>query len=133
MPSDTSSVIVLPINVAPASSKCCTAQACRVGTGFDRAQSGLPPPVGNPATSNRSLAAKVSPESGPSSRPSMWTRGPGTKALMSSGIENPGISSLGESSLLVGQILVGQILVDQMAVAGLGHAVPADGARKGED
>src|SRR6266446_6159902 len=88
MPSDTSSVIVLPINVAPASSKCCTAQEWCVGTGFDRAQSGLPPPVGKPATSNRSLAAKVSPESGPPFRPSMWTRGPGTKALMSSGIKN---------------------------------------------
>src|SRR5216684_6261624 len=84
MPSETSSVIVLPISSAPASSSVSTAQACRVGTGFDRAQSGLPPPVGCPATSNRSLAAKVRPESGPPGRPSIWTRGPGTKALMSS-------------------------------------------------
>src|SRR5246500_1453478 len=82
MPSDTSSVIVLPIRVAPASSSRCTAQACRAGTGVERAQSGLPPPVGCPATSNRSLAAKVRPESGPPGRPSIWTRGPGTKALM---------------------------------------------------
>src|SRR5215831_14736201 len=88
MPSDTSSVIVLPINVAPASSKRCTAQACRVGTGFDLAQSGLPPLVGKPATSNRSLAAKVNPESGPPVRPSMRTAGPGTNAFMSAGIKN---------------------------------------------
>src|ERR1700730_13030186 len=84
MPSDTSSVIVLPINVAPASSSHCTAQACRVGTGFHLAQSGLPPPVGWPATSNRSLAANVRPESRPPARPSIRTRGPGTKALISS-------------------------------------------------
>ena len=86
MPSETSSVMVLPISVAPPSSSRCTAQACRVGTGFERAQSGLPPPVGWPATSNRSLAAKVRPESEPPGRPSIWTRGPGTKALMSSGM-----------------------------------------------
>src|SRR3984893_8230598 len=88
MPSDTSSVMVLPIKAAPASSSRCTAQEWRVGTGFDRAQSGLPPPVGKPATSNRSLAAKVSPESGPPGRPSIRTGGPGTKAFMSSGIKN---------------------------------------------
>ena len=33
MPSETSSVIVLPMSVAPAASRRCTAQACRVGTG----------------------------------------------------------------------------------------------------
>ena len=79
MPSETSSVIVLPISVAPASSRRCTAQACRVGTGCCRAQSGLPPPVGWPATSKRSLAANVRPASGPPGAPAMRTAEPGTK------------------------------------------------------
>src|SRR5271167_1511883 len=93
MPREISSVIVLPIKVAPASSSRWTAQACRAGTGFERAQSGLPPPVGWPATSNRSLAAKVRPESGPPGRPSIRTRGPGTNALTaSSDIETSGRS-----------------------------------------
>ena len=88
--------MVLPIRVAPASSSRCTAQECRVGTGLYFAQSGLPPPVGWPATSNRSLAAKVRPESGPPARPSIWTRGPGTKALMSSsGMETSGSGRIG--------------------------------------
>jgi len=39
MPSEISSVIVLPINVAPASSNLCTAQACLSGTLCQRAQS----------------------------------------------------------------------------------------------
>ena len=39
MPSETSSVIVLPIRVAPASSKVCTAQACCVGVGRPVGQS----------------------------------------------------------------------------------------------
>jgi len=77
---------VLPIKAAPASSKVCTAQAWRVGTGWVRAQSGLPPPVGRPATSNRSLAAKVSPESGPPGFPSRRNCCPGTKAPISSGM-----------------------------------------------
>ncbi len=76
--------MVLPIRVAPVSSSRCTAQECRVGTGLYFAQSGLPPPVGGPATSKRSLTAKVRPASGPPGRPSIRTRGPGTKALMSS-------------------------------------------------
>src|SRR5437763_434248 len=96
MPSETSSVMVLPINVAPASSSRCTAQAWLVGTGFDRAQSGLPPPVGTPATSNKSLAAKVRPDSGPRGRPSIWMRGPGTKALTSSDIMGSLRSTVGE-------------------------------------
>src|SRR5437764_7561355 len=86
MPSETSSVMVLPIKVAPASSRVCTAQALRSGTGCVFAQSVLPPPVGWPATSNRSLAAKVRPESGPPVRPSIRNRCPGTKAPMSSDI-----------------------------------------------
>src|SRR6185312_3520718 len=77
---ETSSVTVLPISDAPASSRVCTAQACRPGTGWARAQSGLPPPVGCPATSKRSLAAKVRPESGPPPRPSTRNACPGTKA-----------------------------------------------------
>jgi hypothetical protein len=39
MPSETSSVMVLPISFAPASSSVCTAHACFVGTGLLRAQS----------------------------------------------------------------------------------------------
>src|SRR5262245_42847836 len=85
MPSDTSSVIVLPIKVAPASSSRCTAQAWRVGTGFCRAQSGLPPPVGWPATSKRSLAANVRPASGPFGAPGMRTLEPATKGLVTTG------------------------------------------------
>src|SRR5580704_1116491 len=88
MPSETSSVTVLPIRVAPASSRVCTAQACRSGTGFARAQSGLPPPVGRPATSNRSLAAKVSPASGPPARPAMRNRCPETKAPIGSDLSS---------------------------------------------
>src|SRR3954447_7487959 len=84
MPSETSSVIVLPIKSAPASSSVCTAQACRSGSGWVLAQSGLPPPVGRPATSNRSLAAKVRPESAPPSRPVIRNIWPGTKAPRSS-------------------------------------------------
>ena len=86
MPSETSSVTVFPISVAPASSNVCAAQACFAGTGFWRAQSWFPPPVGTPATSNRSLAAKLRPLSGPFGVPSTRVRGPGTKALMLSGI-----------------------------------------------
>src|SRR5262249_31330738 len=82
MPSETSSVTVLPISVAPASSRRCTAHAWRVGIGCHRAQSGLPPPVGCPATSKRSLATKVRPESGPSAAPAMRSGGPATKGLV---------------------------------------------------
>src|SRR3954454_17771995 len=84
MPSETSSVIVLPIRSAPASSNLCTAQAWRSGTGLLRAQSGLPPPVGCPATSNRSFAAKVSPNSTRPARPARRNFCPGTKAPVSS-------------------------------------------------
>src|SRR5205823_5179344 len=84
MPSETSSVIVLPIRSAPASSNLCTAQAWRSGTGLVRAQSGLPPPVGWPATSNRSFAAKVSADSGPPARPARRNFCPGTNAPISS-------------------------------------------------
>src|SRR6185295_18520989 len=101
MPSETSSVIVLPIRVAPASRRRCTAQACRVGIGYCRAQSGLPPPVGWPATSKRSFAAKVMPASGPPGAPAIRTVEPGTNGLVtgtdtdaaarapSSGVEEP--------------------------------------------
>src|ERR1051325_10137188 len=76
--------MLLPIRSAPASSNVCTAQAWRSGIGCVFAQSSLPPPVGCPATSNRSLATKVSDESGPPARPSMRNCCPGTKAPMSS-------------------------------------------------
>ena len=84
MPSETSSVMVLPTRSAPASSRVCTAQAWRPGTGFALAQSWLPPPVGMPATSNRSFTAKLSPARGPPGRPAMRARGPATKALTGS-------------------------------------------------
>src|SRR6185436_5531923 len=82
MPSDTSSVIVLPIRVAPASSSRSTAHAWRVGVGWSRGQSGFPPPVGWPATSKRSLAANVSPASGPSDAPATRMEVPGTNGLV---------------------------------------------------
>ena len=58
MPSETSSVAVLPMTEAPACSSRSTIQAWRAGTGCARSQSGLPPPVGTPATSIRSFTAK---------------------------------------------------------------------------
>ena len=61
MPSDTSSVAVLPMMEAPAASNRSTIQAWRVGTGCVRSQSGLPPPVGTSATSIRSFTAKPRP------------------------------------------------------------------------
>ena len=75
----------MPIKVAPASKSRCTAQAWRVGAGFCRAQSGLPPPVRWPATSKRSLAANVRPASGPFGDPGMRTLGPATKGLVTAG------------------------------------------------
>src|SRR6185312_2014189 len=94
MPSETSSVIVLPIRVAPASRSRCTAQACRSGTGCVRPQSGLPPPVGCPATSKRSLAAKVRPASGPSGAPAMCSCEPGTNGLVMARVTRPVQSAL---------------------------------------
>src|SRR5471032_1285603 len=102
MPSETSSVMVLPISVAPPSSSVCTAKECCAGIGRPVGQSWLPPPVGTPATSNRSLAAKVRPASGPPALPSMRTRGPGTKAPM---------SSLMEEASLLGGMRCGRDLV----------------------
>src|SRR5581483_12046951 len=52
------------------------------GTGCARPQSGLPPPVGCPATSKRSLTAKVTPASGPSGAPAMRSARPGTNGLV---------------------------------------------------
>src|SRR5439155_18251451 len=106
MPSDTSSVIVLPISVAPASSSRCTAQAWRVGTGFCRAQSGLPPPVGWPATSKRSLAANVRPASGPFGAPGTRTLGPATKGLVTTGfyaIEPDSLATSWENLMVEGK------------------------------
>src|SRR5262245_27255800 len=50
--------------------------------GFCRAQSGLPPPVGYPATSKRSFAANVRPASGPLGAPWTCSGGPGTNGLV---------------------------------------------------
>ena len=80
IPSETSSVIVLPTTFAPARSRRSTSAACRSGAGWVRPQSGFPPPVGSPATSKRSLTANVRPESGPPVRPGIRTSVPGTKA-----------------------------------------------------
>ena len=85
IPSEISSVTVLPTNAAPASSSVCTAQAWRVGMACASAQSGLPAPVGCPAMSNRSLAAKVRSCSGPPGAPAMCTRGPGRKGSVEDG------------------------------------------------
>ena len=86
MPNETSSVAVLPFIEAPAASRRSTTQACWRGRGCARSQSGLPPPVGQPAMSIRSLTAKCRPDSGPSDAPAMRQRGPGTKAFRSSSV-----------------------------------------------
>ena len=83
MPSETSSVIVLPIRVAPASSR----RLHRPGvTRRHRVPAGRPVVIAAagrmPATSNRSLAAKVRPASGPPGAPAIRTAGPGTKGLV---------------------------------------------------
>ena len=66
MPSETSSVMVLPISVAPASSSVCTAQAClRRAPAGRSASRGCRRRSATPATSNRSLAAKVRPAQRP--------------------------------------------------------------------
>src|SRR3954471_5958925 len=71
-----SSVMVLPTSRAPAFSSAFTAGAVAVAGGWVASQVGLPEPVGWPATSNRALAAKDKPASGPSSAPatsrSIW-------------------------------------------------------------
>ena len=86
MPRETSSVAVLPMMEAPERSNRSTIQAWRAGTGWERSQSGLPPPVGTPATSIRSFTAKVRPASGPVSAPATWQRGPGTNAFKVSSV-----------------------------------------------
>src|SRR5580692_1044662 len=68
------------MSVAPASNRASTAAAERSAAAWVAAQSGLPQPVTKPWTSNRSLAAKVSPSSGPPGRPDKRKSTPGTKA-----------------------------------------------------
>ncbi len=86
MPRETSSVPVLPMIEAPACNRRVTTQACCDGTGWARCQSGLPPPVGQPATSIRSFTAKLRPASGPFRAPANTQRGPGTKAFKGSSV-----------------------------------------------
>ena len=68
---------------APLSSSRSTTQAEREGTGRAHSQSGFPAPVGQPATSIKSLTAKVRPASAPADFPATVHRGPGTKAFRS--------------------------------------------------
>ncbi len=75
-----SSVTVFPARRAPASSSFCTVGAVR-SLVPDRARTrGLPPPVGKPATSNRSLTPKLSPAKGPVPAWGTGTSGYGTNA-----------------------------------------------------
>src|ERR1700736_3725695 len=69
MPRESSSVWVFPTMSAPASTSRCTTGAVRAAGACSRNQSGLPAPVTCPSMSNKSLAAKVSPASGPAGAP----------------------------------------------------------------
>src|ERR1700722_4548483 len=60
-----SSVTVLPTNVAPAASAAATQEAERAAGSCAESQSGLPPPVRHPSTSIKSLTANVRPSSAP--------------------------------------------------------------------
>src|SRR5258708_5848222 len=79
--------MVFPFSVAPAASNAATAGADVAAGLCPFNQSGLPPPVGVPATSIRSLTANVSPFSGPAADGPMVTRGPGTNAPKSAAAE----------------------------------------------
>src|ERR1700723_4742149 len=72
--------MVLPSRLAPDASKTSTAGADCVAGDCVFSQSGLPPPVGVPATSIRSLTAKVRPSSDPDAVGARMQRGPGMKA-----------------------------------------------------
>src|SRR5437868_1243417 len=72
--------MVLPSSLAPAASSAATVGADDSGGAWDFSQSGLPPPVGTPATSIRSLTANVKPLIGPAELAGTASRGPGTKA-----------------------------------------------------
>ena len=67
MPQATSSVCVLPMQVAPAPSTVSTAGAVAAAAPLSRNRSGLPQAVVDPSMSNRSLTAKVRPASAPCS------------------------------------------------------------------
>jgi hypothetical protein len=75
-----SSVIVLPTSLAPAASRASTAGADVVAAGWLASQCGFPAPVWYPATSIRSLTAKVRPLSRPRPVGSLMHLGPGVKA-----------------------------------------------------
>ncbi|HJO71290.1 MAG TPA: hypothetical protein QGG32_00315 [Rhodospirillales bacterium] len=68
-----SSTAVFPMSSAPASIKAWTVGEVVSASPWVRSHSGLPAPVTNPATSNRSLAPKVSPASGPLGAPGTFT------------------------------------------------------------
>src|ERR1700748_2692502 len=79
-PKASSSVMVFPRSVAPAASSGATMGADVDAGWCVLSQSGLPPPVGIPSTSIRSLTAKLNPFSRPDAVGAMVSRGPGTKA-----------------------------------------------------
>jgi hypothetical protein len=69
-----SSAIAMPVRRAPASRQACTEGAVRAAGSWLASQSGLPPPVTMPATSNMSLTAKVRPLRAPCRLGAMSTR-----------------------------------------------------------
>src|ERR1700761_6081148 len=79
-PKASSSVMVFPCSVAPAASSAATGGADVDAGACVLSQSGLPPPVGTPATSIRSLTAKLNPSSGPDAVGARVSNGPGTNA-----------------------------------------------------
>src|SRR5664279_2758457 len=81
--------MVLPARLAPAASSASTAGADRAAGDCTFSQSGLPPPVGVPATSIRSLTANVMPSSDPDAVGARTQRGPGMKAPKSARPERP--------------------------------------------
>src|ERR1700722_7183211 len=72
--------MVLPARLAPAASSASPAGAYRAAGDCTFSQSGLPPPVCVPATSMRSLTAKVRPSSDPDAVGARPQRGPEMKA-----------------------------------------------------
>jgi hypothetical protein len=79
-PYASSTVLVFPASRAPACNNAVTTGAVALATPCVLAQSGLPQVVMAPATSNRSLTAKLRPESRPLPSGGRSRRGPGTKA-----------------------------------------------------
>src|SRR6185312_561851 len=103
MPRDSSSVWVLPTMAAPASTSICTTGAVRGAGAWVRSQSGLPAPVTWPSMSNKSLAANVSPASGPPGAPFRKALACAQNAFSGSGIAQASFTRHGVDRRLVGR------------------------------